>query len=170
MEKEQPKSIKPITPERLKLRPVNTADQAFLLEVYASGREMELALLPWDETQKQAFVEHQLQAQTRHYETEYPTARHDIILLDSLAVGRIYVLRDAQEISILDIGVLPVHRNQGIATALVKQLQNEAAQTGKSIKIYVEPYNPSQNLFRNLGFEVNDDDGLNLLFEWKPGN
>lgn len=167
MDQELNKRMNPIADGSLKLRAVGVADQAFLLDVYASSREIELALVPWDEAQKRAFVEQQLHAQTHYYESEYAAATHDIILYKDVAVGRIYVLRDESEIVILDMAVLPVHRKQGIATALVRQLQDEAARAGKSIRVSIEPYNPSQNLFKNLGFEVNGDDGVNLLFEWK---
>ncbi len=161
--------MKPNVFERIKLRPVVEEDSAFLLEVYAGSREVELTFLPWDEAQKRLFVENQLKTQTAYYENEFPTATHHVILFDENPVGRIYIFRNDREILIMDMAVLPVYRKQGIGTALTKSLQREALESKIPIKIYIEAFNHSQNLFKNLGFEiVPGDDELNLLYQWNP--
>ncbi len=73
------------------LRPVEPADEAFLLEVYRSTRTEELALLPWSEEQKNAFVLGQFNAQQQHYQKIYPDANHDIILANDREVGRLRI-------------------------------------------------------------------------------
>ena len=47
------------------LRPIRPDDRSFLLAVYASTREPELAAVPWDAAQKAAFVEMQFDAPAR---------------------------------------------------------------------------------------------------------
>jgi ribosomal protein S18 acetylase RimI-like enzyme len=148
------------------LRPVTDGDREFLLDVYAAGREIELSVLPFDEAQKRAFIEHQFDAQTTYYQEKYAGAMHDIILLDREPVGRIYVNRGENLISILDLAVLTEHRKNGIGTSVITSLQSEAADNGQRVGAYVEPYNPSQNLFRELGFELIEGDETNLYFEW----
>jgi hypothetical protein len=45
------------------LRPVQEEDEALLLEIYASTRADEMALVPWNGAQKQAFLHMQFSAQ-----------------------------------------------------------------------------------------------------------
>ena len=148
------------------LRPVNDDDREFLLRVYQISREIELAMTPWDDAQKLAFAEHQLDAQTRSYRVKYPDATHQVILYDGEPAGRIYVDRGDREIAILDIAVIHEYRGKGICTELVMSIQNEANETNGSVSIYIEPFNPSQKLFGELGFKVVPDEGVDLRFEW----
>src|ERR1044071_661537 len=98
------------------LRPVGPDDHEFLIEVYASTRAEELALVPWSSEQRDMFVRSQFAAQQEHYAQKYPAASHDIILFESRPVGRLYVARLDQEIRIIDITLLPAERNVGIGT------------------------------------------------------
>ncbi|MGB2914046.1 MAG: GNAT family N-acetyltransferase [Pyrinomonadaceae bacterium] len=150
------------------LRPVNDNDREFLLQVYQISREIELSLTSWDDSQTRAFVEHQLDAQTYTYRIRYPDAAHEIILYDGEPAGRIYVDRGDREISILDIAVIHEYRGKGICTKLVMSLQKEANETNRYVSIYIEPFNPSQKLFGELGFKVVPDEGVDLRFECKP--
>ena len=127
---------------RVSLRPVEPEDEAFLIEVYTSTRANELALVPWSEEQKQAFVRMQFKAQQDHYWKYYPHSKHEIILCDGRPVGRLWVERNDQNIGILDVAVLPADRNQGIGSYLLKELLDEAAQTRRSLSVHVESFNP----------------------------
>jgi ribosomal protein S18 acetylase RimI-like enzyme len=149
------------------LRPVSAEDEAFLLTVYASARAQELAQVPWSDAQRAAFLQMQFTAQQNHYRAHFPDARHEIIEANDLAVGRLYVDRREQEIRILDITVLPEYRRRGIGSSLLRALMDEAAAAGKSVTIHVENFNPSRHLFERLGYRLLEDDGLNLLFEWR---
>ena len=149
------------------LRPVIPEDESFLYQVYASTRADEMARVPWNEAQREAFLKSQFAAQQLDYRRRNPAATHDIILLNSDPAGRIYVDRRDQVIHILDITVLPKHRNKGAGTTIIKRLMDEAADAGKSLTIYVESYNPSCHLFERLGFTKIADDGVNYLMEWR---
>lgn len=148
------------------LRPVTSEDESFLYQVYASTRADELARVPWNEAQREAFLKMQFAAQQLHYRTRSPDATHDIILLNSSPVGRLYVDRMDKGIHILDITILPEHRNKGAGITLIKRLMAEAANAGKSLTIYVESFNPSRHLFERLGFLKIEDDGINYLMKW----
>lgn len=152
---------------QITMRPVTPEDREFLLTVYASSRESELAMVPWDEAMKRLFVEHQYGAQTAHYLEVYPSATHDIVLTDGVPCGRLYVNRSEAEIAILDINVLPEFRRRGIGTHIIEGLKAEAA--GRSVRVYVESYNPSQKLFSELGFEPEavEPDAVHILFRWQ---
>ena len=150
------------------LRPVGPDDHEFLVEVYGSTRAEELALVPWTSEQRDAFVRHQFTAQQDHYTKNYPTASHDIIVSGDRPVGRLYVARLDHEIRIIDITLLPDERNAGVGSYLIKQLLVEAERTRRTVRIYVEQFNPSLHLFERLGFSPSEQQGIHLLMQWDP--
>src|ERR1700760_2227829 len=82
-----------IKEEQIKLRPVTEADDSLLLSIYAATRAQEMEQVPWSAEQKEAFVRMQYTAQRQHYAAEYPRAQHDIIYIDEIPVGRLYLNR-----------------------------------------------------------------------------
>lgn len=150
------------------LRPVGPEDAAFLLEVYASTRADEMALVPWNDEQQHAFVSAQFAAQQEHYAKKYPEGNHSIILANGRAVGRLYLARLEREMRIVDITVLPGERNAGFGSCLLRELLDEAGRRGKVVRIYVENFNPSLRFFERLGFSPVDEQGVHLLLEWSP--
>ena len=150
------------------LRPVGPGDQDFLVQVYASTRAEEMAIVPWTDEERLLFVRSQFSAQQHHYAEKYPNANHDVILSNGGRVGRLYVARLEKEIRIVDLTLLPAERNKGIGSYLLRQLLEEAQHEGKSTTIYVEEFNPSLSLFKRLGFSEQDKHGFYLLMEWTP--
>jgi ribosomal protein S18 acetylase RimI-like enzyme len=154
----------------ISLRDVTADDDEFLVRVYGSTRQAELAMTGWNAAQCDAFIRMQFEAQQLHYRTHYPAGVHQVILLDTEAVGRVYTASLTDELHILDITVLPEYRNRGIGTRLLKRLLEQAASVGKPARIYVENFNPSQRLFERLGFTCVKVNGYQLLLEWRAGN
>ena len=148
------------------LRPVQEPDDPFLLEVYTSTRAQELSQVPWTAEQKQAFVRMQWEAQKKHYAAEHPRASHSVICVEGNAVGRLYLDRTGKDFHILDITLLPQHRNRGAGSFLLGQIMLEARQAGKPVTIYVETFNPSLRLFERLGFTSIQQEGFHLLMQW----
>ena len=134
--------------------------------MYASTREQDLAVLPWDAAQKAAFLHMQFEAQHAQYQEHYAGASFDVILVDGNAAGRLYVMRAAHEFRIIDIALLPEFCNRGIGTTLLKQLQAESAAAGKPLRIHVERFNPALRLYERLGFRDIADRGVYLFMEW----
>jgi ribosomal protein S18 acetylase RimI-like enzyme len=148
------------------LRPIRPDDQSFLLALYASTREQELAALPWDVAQKAAFVRMQFDAQHAQYQENYAGATFDVILAGDQPAGRLYVYRAADEFRIVDIALMPDYCNRGIGTTLLRSLQSEAAAAGKPLRIHVERFNPALRLYERLGFRRIADRGVYLFMEW----
>ena len=154
---------------KISLRSVQPADEPFLYDVYASTRTEELALVDWSDEQKSAFVRQQFEAQTRHYREHYPTATLDLILVDGEPAGRLYVDRWPGEIRVVDIVLLPPYQRTGIGERLLREVQAEAAASGRPVTIHVERFNPAQQLYARLGFVTADDAGpVHLLMRWTP--
>ena len=150
------------------LRPIEPADQPFLLELYAATRAEEMALVPWPQDLKDAFVRSQFAAQQSHYQKVYPDATHEIILSGAEPVGTLHVARLISEIRIVDLVVRPDRRKQGIGTKLVKRLQVEAGRAGKPLKVYLEFFNSQLPMFERLGFVKGETPGMHVLMEWSP--
>lgn len=160
-------SSKQSTPT-ISLRPVQLDDVSFLLEVYASTRASEMALVPWSDEQRHAFVSSQFSAQQDFYSKKYPEADHSLILVQDRPVGHLYLARTDDQLRIVDFTVLPEYRNAGVGSYLLKELQDEASSTGKQLLIYVETFNPSLSLFERLDFKPIEEHGIHLLMQWSP--
>ena len=148
---------------RIDRRPAAESDRAFLFELYASTRAQELAMVPWNEEQKRAFVEAQFAAQARGYQDSFPHATHEILTRDGVDVGRLYLTREIDNIQILDITIAAQARNEGIGAQVLAEIAAEADRNLQSASIYVETFNPSRSLFERLGFRKISEDGFMLL-------
>ena len=152
---------------KITLRPVQESDDEFLLKVYGSTREQELAQVPWTAEQKQQFVHMQWEAQKTHYAAQHPKAGHEIIYVHGIAAGRLYLDRSGEKFHILDITLLPEYRNQGTGSLLLRRLLDEAGRLGKPVSIYVESFNPSLRFFERLAFRKEREEGFQFLMKWQ---
>jgi ribosomal protein S18 acetylase RimI-like enzyme len=151
----------------LSFRPIEDADLPFLYDVYASSRTEELALVPWSEQQKADFLDMQFRAQHLHYQTYYPRADWLVVLRGVEKLGRVYLDRHAREICVIDIAILPAHRGQGLGTALLRDILDEARAAAKPVSIHVEKFNPAMRLYQRLGFAKVEDKGVYDRLRWK---
>lgn len=152
----------------VRLRPATPADTAFFRDLYATTREDELAMTPWDDAQKAAFVDHQFAAQTAHYTAYYPGATVDVVVVDGEPAGRLYVHRGPADIRIADIALLPAFRGRGAGGVLLNALMDEARETGRTLSIHVEKQNVARRLYDRLGFEEKADRGAHTFMVWDP--
>jgi ribosomal protein S18 acetylase RimI-like enzyme len=150
----------------LSFRPITDADLPFLYEVYASTRTEELAPVPWSEAQKAAFLTMQFRAQHSDYERNYSGADRLVAMREDEPAGRLYLERGARAHEVIDIALLPEHRGQGLGSAIMRDLMDEAACAGKLLSIHVEKFNPALHLYRRLGFRTVEDRGVYDLMHW----
>jgi ribosomal protein S18 acetylase RimI-like enzyme len=151
------------------LRPVDESDDEFLLALYGSTRAHEMADLPWSEQQKHSFIRMQNNAKPRFDRNHFVGARHLIVERDGRRIGRLYVDRNADEIRIVDIALVPEFRGRGIGAALIGDVFAEARASGLPVRIHVEKDNPALRLYDRLGFTPIADQGVYCLMEWTPG-
>jgi ribosomal protein S18 acetylase RimI-like enzyme len=147
------------------LRAVTEADDAFLFALYASTRAAEMTLVPWNDVQKQAFLEMQFRAQKTSYAKQYPAAQHSVICLDGSPVGRLYLDRSQERFHILDVTIAEACRNRGVGSVVLKEILEEADRMQKPATIYVENFNPSVRLFERLGFRAAATKDFTVLLE-----
>lgn len=148
-----------------RLRPVTPDDAEFLLRLYASTRERELAQVPWSAEQKALFLRQQFDTQASWWLQEYSEATFDVVEIDGRSAGRLYVHRAGREHRIVDIALLPEHCGQGIGTRLIQAVLAEAERAGARVTLHVEVLNPARRLYERLGFVLVEDRGVYLLME-----
>ena len=124
--------------------------------------------MPWDDSQKAAFLRMQFDAQDAWWHENYAGASFDVILVDGESAGRLYVHRGPSEIRIVDIALLPEHRGSGVGTRLLEELLAEGDAGAKSVTIHVERMNPALRLYERLGFSVAEDKGVYLFLSRAP--
>jgi ribosomal protein S18 acetylase RimI-like enzyme len=153
---------------RASLRSAGPDDHSFMLDVYASARADELALLPWEEATKRGFVEQQFRAREADYRAHHPHASDDVIEVDGEPAGRLFVDRRDDEIQVVDIALLPAFRGRGVGTMLLDELIAEADAGGRAVTLHVEASNPARSLYDRLGFGPVADGGVYLSMARPP--
>lgn len=150
------------------LRPVTADDDQFLLSVYDSTRAEELAQAEWAEGQREAFLKWQFDLQRREYDTRFPDAEYNVIMIDNQPAGRIWIGRTDEQIRLLDIALLPQFQNRGVGTVLIRNLIDEAKMTGKRLRHMVFVLNnDAHRFYERFGFVVIEDLGGYKHMEWK---
>jgi ribosomal protein S18 acetylase RimI-like enzyme len=154
---------------KVELRPVSPSDDQFLLSVYASTREDELAQAEWAAGQKEMFLRWQFDLQRREYDTRFPDADYRVIVIDRQPAGRIWIGADNEQIRLLDIALLPEFQNRGVGKALLEKLKTEAQGAGKALRHMVFVLNNNADRFyERLGFKKIEDFGAYKHMEWRP--
>jgi len=158
-----------MTGREVRFRPVTAEDTEFLYTVYASTRTAELAAVDWSESDKAAFLRAQFNAQHQTYQKSYQGADFLVILLGDRPIGRLYLARGEREIRIVDIALLPEHRNAGIGGAILADILAEGARGDKRVSVHVEMFNPALSLYQRLGFRQREVRGVYYFMEWVAG-
>ena len=155
--------------DSISLRPATAEDAELLLEVYKSSRGDDLRELGWEEDRIGEFLEMQYEAQRRLDESGYQRADDQIVLCKGKRAGRLMVERRDWEIRCIEVALLPAHRNAGVGTFLVRQLQAEAKRESKPLRLQVIRFNRAVSLFERLGFVRTSETGTHFQMEWLPG-
>jgi ribosomal protein S18 acetylase RimI-like enzyme len=151
------------------LRPTGPEDEPFLFDLYASTRAEEMAQWGWTEAQQAAFLSLQFNGQQASYRMQFPEAVHRLILFKEQPVGRMIVLHTDEAVRLVDISLLPQHRNQGIGSHLIRDLCNEAAAQGKPCRLRVLRTNEAAaRLYLRLGFVPDGESDTHMQMEWRP--
>ncbi|HYX30685.1 MAG TPA: GNAT family N-acetyltransferase [Pyrinomonadaceae bacterium] len=148
------------------LRTANEEDQDLLLDLYKSSRRDDLRGLGWDEDRIDEFLAMQYESHQKFLTNDHPAMQDQIVLLAGEPVGRLAVEQRAEEIRLIDITLLPAHRNEGTGTLLIRELQQQAATARRPLRLQIIRFNRAVALFERLGFTRTSETGTHLLFEW----
>ena len=156
--------------DSISFRAVADGDEEFLLEVYRSSRGDDLRELGWDEDRIGEFLAMQYEAQKAFFQSDYPEASDEIILLTGRPAGRLIMGRRENEIRCIDLALLPAHRGAGFGTRLIRKLQDEAKQSKRPLRLQVIRFSRAVSLFERLGFVRTSETGTHFQMEWKAGS
>jgi len=141
-------------------------DEAFLFELYASTRQEELDAWGWPPEMRTAFLKMQFTA-SQGLRQVFPHAEFQIVLVDGANVGRFVVHRTHDALRVVDMTLLPQHRNAGLGTALLQRVFGEALGTKKPLRLEVLKTNRAARLYQRLGFVVIGENALEYQMEWR---
>ncbi len=161
------------------LRPAVASDDSFLRQLYRSTRDDLVGIAGIAKAQIDDLIDFQFRAQRDSYTAEFPNATHDIVLLDGVPAGRLYVDHSRSVHRLVDIALLPEYQGRGIGTALIRGAQKTACEDSARVRLHVRPGSAAEALYRRLGFapipadgesEVGGGvaEGVSLEMEWRP--
>jgi len=106
-----------------------------------------------------------------HVRGDHPDSITSVIEFDGTPIGRHRVVRTPEDILLAEIQLLPEHRSHGYGTQLIRALMDEAASTGRFLRITVEKENTQANsLYQRLGFAQICEDEREYWLQWSPQN
>jgi ribosomal protein S18 acetylase RimI-like enzyme len=150
------------------LRPETVPDREFLYQLYASTRLPEMAMTGWDKGQIESFLRMQFDLQHSQYLQNHPAASFDIICINGMPAGRLYVDRGNKQILIIDISLLPDFKGQGVGGRILRDLVDEADAKGLVMSLHVEVNNPVRTFYTRLGFREMEQRGMYYSMERTP--
>lgn len=147
---------------------VNTKEEEFQLQVYASTRQEEMMAWGWDATQQEVFLRMQFRMQQQSYRLQYPDANYKIIRFKEKPTGHALIVDREEEIILADLALMPEFRNLGIGTRIIERLQMEARQRCKVIRLHVLQTNEAaRRLYERLGFQATGQNSMHIEMKWK---
>ena len=153
---------------RLSLRSITNADQTFLADLYAASRP------DLDGLRGQGDVFNQLIAMQQRVQLagllqNFPDAQQLVIESDQQPVGRLVVDWGDADVRVVDIAVAPNAKRSGVASAVLRAMQQVAATSNLQVSLAVANSNaPAQALYRALGFQLRQQDTLFDQLFWQP--
>lgn len=117
------------------------------------------ALLTLPESKREPLLRAQFEAREMQYRKTYVLADFDVLTVDGKPVGNLYLDRGDDEFVLINISILPGYRNQGIGTAVIGRLVEEAGRIVLPVRARVPHRSPALHLLQRLGFEQVGDDG-----------
>jgi N-acetylglutamate synthase-like GNAT family acetyltransferase len=154
--------------QEVHLRPEKLSDLPFLRALFATTR-VDVMFSDLPDAQKQQFLEMQFNAQRNHYRSHYENAKFLIVEQGGRAIGRLYVAYLATEIRVIDISIMPDHRNQGVGSNLLRTIQSEARATGLPVTLHAEKLGNLAAYYERFGFEILEEKELHFLMKWTTG-
>jgi ribosomal protein S18 acetylase RimI-like enzyme len=150
------------------LRRASAEDREFLVRVYASTREEELAALAWSPAQREGFLRMQFDVRLKTYAVAYPSAETSVVYIGDAAAGSIIISRGSNEIRLVDIALLSEFRTRGVGGSLIRALISEARRAGGVLKLAVLRGNRAAHLYERLGFVATGGDAMYCEMELRP--
>jgi len=140
----------------IKYRPALKSDLEFLLDlrIQTMNAHLTASSLP---------VSDEAHLQRINYQFEHAL----IIEIDKRAIGLLKIVRQADNIELIQIQIAASYQGKGIGRRILNDLIEEAIESEKTITLSVLKTNKAKNLYSNVGFKIvgETDDSYLMLFE-----
>ena len=147
-----------ITKEEISLRPATAEDCDFLYDLHRAAMQHYVAQTwGWDEPW-----------QRNYFQQHFNPAECQVITYQGRACGVVSVLERETEVFLKFIEVLPEYQNQGIGTAVIKSILEEAHHSGQPVGLQVLKVNPARSLYERLGFLATGETATHYLMRATP--
>ncbi|MCG8546182.1 MAG: GNAT family N-acetyltransferase [Alphaproteobacteria bacterium] len=90
----------------------------------------------------------------RCFEERWRKQTYQIVEMDGRRVGALWATREADHIWLRQIFIETSYQNQGIGTAMLRELMDEAGAAGLPLRLRVLTANRAKALYERLGFET----------------
>lgn len=150
------------------LRAARGRDRNFQRALFAACRPDAVFIDRLPRVQRDAFLDSQFSLQDTHYRRFFAGADVLIVTRQGTPVGRLIVHRSAKEWRLVDIGLMPDARGQGLGAALVGAVQAACvAARVDCLHLQVEAGNRARRLYERLGFVATGDGGAFAEMTWR---
>lgn len=155
-------------PGELSLRAERPQDQSFMERLFRCSRpHLELPEMPASFID--ALINQQYTLQQNHYRAQWPNACYWVILLSDKAIGRVVVNKDASLLLIVDLVLMPEHRNKRFGTTVLQAVQLMAQKRRNPIRLSVDRQNHrAKKLYLSLGFKLTDTSETHNIMMYAP--
>jgi ribosomal protein S18 acetylase RimI-like enzyme len=140
------------------------------MSVYASTRRDEMELWGWNPAQQHAFVSMQFEARNRYYASTFSATIESVILLGDIPIGSMILWGSVDELRLVDISILPEHRNHGFGTELITNLILDSKLRKLPLRLSVLRGNRAIHVYERLGFVITGGDDVYLEMEFAGVN
>ena len=153
---------------RISFEPASPGDNDFLLQVYESTRQEEMASWGWSPAQQSSFLRMQYDARKHSYDALYPSLETNVIFIGEVPAGSIIIFRSPSEIRLVDIALLPEFRSRGIGGDVIRMLISQVDDVRSALRLNVLGSNRARHLYERLGFIMKGADEMYCEMEWVP--
>jgi ribosomal protein S18 acetylase RimI-like enzyme len=147
-----------LTREQIVLRPATAEDCDFLYDLHRAAMQDYVAQTwGWDEAW-----------QRNYFQQHFNPAECQIITFEGIEIGVLSVRKRETEVFLKLIEILPEYQNQGIGTAVIKSILEEAYRSGQPVDLQVLKVNPARALYGQLGFLTTGETATHHLMRATP--
>lgn len=143
------------------LQSMQAENEAEVFEIFKACRQDLNWISNFSAGDREYFLWQQFEIEKKQYALFYPQAKFYLIYYKQKAIGRLYLTYTANDIRILDIGLLTDYRSMGIGSQVIQHLIQYALQNRQSLSLQVTWFNRSAfNFYQSLGFSVLNCTGI----------
>jgi ribosomal protein S18 acetylase RimI-like enzyme len=106
--------------------------------------------------------------QSQYFHQHFNPIPCQIVVFEDKDIGVVCVERQATDIFLSSIELLPAYQAQGIGTQLIRALLDEAHQKGVPLVLQVLKVNPARKLYERLGFAISGETATHYLMSAAP--